>query len=134
MLIFVTSEYCLEVKRMVAAIYLTSGNSDSGSSNKVLVTQQRRRCKKIRQSDAELVQIFWAAPMEALFGQSTIAPVIGNAEKTLEQNRWRGVGVPYKKISGKVLYRKSDVVAYLENYRLVSSTSEYEQNGGDHNA
>jgi hypothetical protein len=83
------------------------------------------RDTKHKKSDAELVQIFWSAPMEAFFGQETVAPVVDCSTKTLESNRWRGAGIPYRKCSGRVLYRKADVVSWIESHALVTSTSEY---------
>ena len=88
---------------------------------------KNRSRNKPKKPDSELVQIFWAAPLEAFFGQETVAPVINSSMKTLECNRWRGVGIPYRKVSGRVLYRKADVVSYLESYHLVGSTSEYKR-------
>jgi hypothetical protein len=82
--------------------------------------------KRVRKSEMELVNIFWAAPNEAFFGQETIAPVTNASAKTLEANRWKGVGIPYRKTSGRrILYRKSDVITWLEGHQLVNSTSKY---------
>jgi hypothetical protein len=88
------------------------------------------RAVKSKKSDSELVQEFWNAPMEAFFGQETVGPVTNKSIKTLECDRWRGAGVPFRKCSGRVLYRKADVVAWLESHKLVFSTSEYEQEVG----
>lgn len=90
---------------------------------------RNKRCRgKPKKSAVESVQIFWNAPMEAFFGQETIAPVINSSTKTLECDRWRRRGIPFRKtITGRVLYRKSDVVAWLEGHQLISSTSEYKQ-------
>lgn len=78
-------------------------------------------------TDNELVQIFWAAPIEAFFGQETIAPVTNKSIKTLECDRWRGLGIPYRKVGGRVLYQKRDVVGWLESHALVNSASEYKK-------
>ncbi|NBX85437.1 MAG: hypothetical protein EBQ95_07520 [Gammaproteobacteria bacterium] len=78
-----------------------------------------------KQPNSELVQIFWAAPNEAFFGQETIAPVIQRSIKSLESDRWRGQGIPFRKCLGRVVYKKSDVIAWIENHALVTSTSEY---------
>jgi len=85
-------------------------------------THYRRKPQK---SELEQIQIFWKAPIDALFSDNTIAPVIGRSIKTLQCDRWRGKGIPYRKCGGRVLYRKSDVIAWLESHKLVSSTSEY---------
>lgn len=80
-----------------------------------------------RPSGIELIKVFWAAPIEAFFGQEVIAPVSNKSIKTLESDRWRGLGIPYRKIGGRVLYQKQDVVRWLESHALVTSTSEYKQ-------
>ena len=85
-------------------------------------TQRKKREKKL---DGELISSFWAAPVEAFFSQETIAPVTNKSFKTLECDRWRGLGIPYRKIGGRVLYQKRDVVTWLESHALVNSTSEY---------
>lgn len=85
----------------------------------------RKRTQKPKKPDAELVSAFWAAPNEALFGQETIAPVLNKSIKTLEADRWRGKGIPFRKCNGRVTYRKADVLHWIESYELVTSTSQY---------
>ena len=89
-------------------------------------TKQPRKPRIItpRLPEIELIKNFWAAPSEALFGQETIAPVINKSIKTLEADRWRGSGIPYRKCSGRVLYRKSDVVSWIDKHELIKSTSD----------
>lgn len=65
--------------------------------------------------------------MEAFFSQEIVAPVTSKSLKTLEAERWRGNGIPYRKCSGRVLYRKLDVVQWLEGHALIHSTSEAEE-------
>ena len=91
----------------------------------LLEGKDKLRGTKHKKSDAELVQIFWSAPMEAFFGQETVAPVVDCSTKTLECNRWRGKGIPFRKVNGRVLYQKCNVINWLESHALVSSTSEY---------
>lgn len=79
----------------------------------------RKRRPKTKKADAELIQCFWDAPMEAFFGQETMAPVTNKSIKTLESDRWRGAGLPYRKCSGRVLYRKVDVVSWIESHELI---------------
>ena len=81
---------------------------------------------------AELIKLFWEAPKEAYFAQKTIAAVISRTTKTLECDRWRGKGIPYRKCGGRVLYCKSDVIAWLESHKVVTSTSEYKNGGASH--
>ena len=76
--------------------------------------------KKIKKSAAELVQIFWSASPDAFFNQETIASVLGKSAKTLECHRWLKKGIAYRKINCRILYRKSDVVSWLEEHEKVS--------------
>lgn len=99
----------------------TINNSPTSSE----VTLRKRRTITPTKPDCELVQIFWSAPREAFFGQETIAPVTNKSIKTLECDRWRGLGIPYRKIGGRVLYQKCDVINWLKSHALVTSTSEY---------
>lgn len=87
----------------------------------------RVRIEKVKRSDTEWISIFWSSSMDALFNQEAIAPIINKSVKTLEADRWRGQGIPYRKCGGRVLYRKSDVINWIENHKLVTSTSEYTQ-------
>jgi len=80
---------------------------------------------KLKEPNADLVKIFWQAPQEAYFDQRTVAPVTGRSIKTLECDRWRKSGIPFRKIGGKVLYQKKDIVEWLESHALVLSTSGY---------
>ncbi len=105
-------------------------NSSLPKHNEKIIPRKQRN-KRLKKSDAELIQLFWSAPNEAFFGQETVAPVTNTSVKTLESNRWRGKGIPYRKCSGRVLYRKSDVIAWLEGHELVYSTSEYQKEGMD---
>lgn len=82
-------------------------------------------------SKNELISSFWQSPDEAYFDQGTVAPVIGCMPKTLERDRWRGQGIPFRKVGGRVLYQKKDVIQWLNSHALVTSTSEYEKGGAD---
>lgn len=84
---------------------------------------RKKRTTKSKKTDIELVNIFWTSAIEAFFGQESIAPVTNKSIKTLECDRWRGIGIPYRKVGGRVLYRKTDVVSWLEGHELVHSTS-----------
>lgn len=88
---------------------------------------RKQRTSKPKKPDAELVQLFWFAPPEAYFDQFTVAPVTGRMPKTLECDRWKKSGIPFRKIGGRVLYQKRDVVHWLESHTLFTSTSEYKQ-------
>ncbi len=67
---------------------------------------------------------FEFAPPSSLFNQQTIAAVLNCSTQLLERNRWAGSGVPYLKIGHKVLYRKSDVLDFLQQQKVYRSTSD----------
>lgn len=90
-------------------------------------TQQITRRKKHQKPDLEQIKEFWEAPIEAFFSEAKLAPVIGCSVKTLQCNRWRKSGIPFRKVSGRVLYKKADVIAWLESHPIVHSTSEYKR-------
>ncbi|MFA6303148.1 MAG: DNA-binding protein [Legionella sp.] len=96
-------------------------------SEKDQKTKRKPRTSLLKQSDIELIKIFWEAHPKALFAQEVIAPVVQRTIKSLESDRWRGGGVPFRRCSGRILYRKSDVIDWIENHKLVTSTSEYNQ-------
>ena len=57
---------------------------------------------------------FWAAPPEALFPPRIIARVRNVSPSALERERWLASGPPYLKIRGRVLYRKSELLAWID--------------------
>ena len=75
---------------------------------------------KNKKTPAELSQIFWAASDECLFTQATVAAVLQRGTKTLERDRWKNSGLPYRKLLGSVLYKKSEVLEWIEqNSKLI---------------
>lgn len=75
-------------------------------------------------SRLHLLNEFEFAPTSALFNQHTLAAVLDCSTQLLERNRWEGKGVPYLKIGHKVLYRKSDVLSFLQQQKIYRSTSD----------
>jgi hypothetical protein len=63
--------------------------------------------------DINPVLIFWQAPEAALFPTKIIAKVRCVSEALLERERWAGTGPKSIKLGGRVLYRKSDVLAWI---------------------
>lgn len=78
--------------------------------------------------DIELIKLFWASPDQALFSPETIAAVTLRSVKTLECDRTRKIGVNYLKMGGKVLYRKSDVVSFLNSFESIVCSQIVEEN------
>lgn len=58
---------------------------------------------------------FWQAPDDALFSPKKIAIVLQKSKSWLQAQRCNGGGIPYIKLSNKVIYyRKSDVMKFLD--------------------
>lgn len=75
------------------------------------------------QDRIKVLSDFEAAPASAIFDQKIIAIVRDCSTYTLERDRWAGGGIPYLKIRRAVRYRKSDVVAWLDQHELCYSTT-----------
>jgi hypothetical protein len=75
------------------------------------------------QRSAALIQQFCAYPPEALATTDMVAAYLGCSKAKLERDRWAGGGIPFKKISRSVRYKKADVLAYLECCPRLLSTS-----------
>lgn len=102
-------------------------NSNPNLNVSAQATPRKKRLTKQKNSNEELIRQFWSAPAEAYFNQFTIAPVTGRTSKTLECDRWKKCGIPFRKVGGRILYKKSDVINFLESHALVTSTSQYNQ-------
>ena len=77
-------------------------------------------------SVADLRNEFWDAPLEALLDRPTTAAGMGYSVPWLELRATDGGGPRYLKMRRRVLYRKADVLAWLEaNSTKAASTSEY---------
>ena len=57
---------------------------------------------------------FWSAPDDALFSTPVVARVRGVAVATIERERWQKTGPKHLKVGGRVLYRKADVLAWIQ--------------------
>ena len=83
---------------------------------------------------------FDVAPMDALFPQDHVAVVISCSPRWLELARYKGKGPPFVRtggrfvknrrgdpqwFGGRVLYKKLDVLAWLDAQPRFGSTSEY---------
>lgn len=82
---------------------------------------------KNKLSRLQLINEFESAPDSMLFNQNTLAATLDCSTQLLERNRWAGQGVPYLKIGRKVLYRKSDVLGFLQQQKVYHSTTEESQ-------
>lgn len=78
-------------------------------------------------SALDLVRQFWDAPMEALFRPPVIALVLCKTQAWAERKRTVGGGPRFIRIGRRsVVYRKSDVLEWLNSQQQVGSTSEYD--------
>ena len=59
---------------------------------------------------------FWQAPPEALFKRATIAVVLSKSISWLERKALDGDGPPFRKLDRHALYKKQDVVEFIEKY------------------
>lgn len=82
---------------------------------------------KTKLNRLQLINEFESAPDSMLFNQNTLAAILDCSTQLLERNRWAGEGVPYLKIGGKVFYRKSDVLEFLQQQKVYRSTSDQGQ-------
>jgi hypothetical protein len=62
-------------------------------------------------------QKFWDAPDDALFNRPEISEVRRCSVAKMDYEAWRGTGIPVIKDSGRALYRKADVLRYLQSCR-----------------
>ena len=56
-----------------------------------------------------------------LLTQAYLAEVLFVSERKLERDRHEGTGIPFVKIGRRVLYRREDVLMYLEANRFTST-------------
>ena len=78
---------------------------------------------KTKLNRLQLITEFESAPDSTLFNQNTLAAILDCSTQLLERNRWSGEGVPYLKIGRKVLYRKSEVLGFIQQQKVYRSTS-----------
>ena len=74
---------------------------------------------------ASPITLFWDAPLSALFKQPVIAQVLVKSESWCERARWEGNGPKFLRIGRSIVYKKADVVDWLDKHQSVTSTSQY---------
>ena len=55
---------------------------------------------------------------ECWLTESEVSELIGVTRATLQNWRWRRVGLPYSKFMRSVRYKESDLYAYMESGRI----------------
>ena len=79
-------------------------------------------------TQAELIQLFWSAPDEALLNRKTVAAGLSLSPITLEIYAVKGGGPPYVKRGQNVLYTKKDVLAWhAAKSRRINSIAELQR-------
>jgi len=66
------------------------------------------------QTFSEMKKSFWESPMDALFDRTTLVVVTGYCMAWFERQAWAKKGIPYLKGKRRCLYRKSDVLEWIE--------------------
>lgn len=86
--------------------------------------------KPLRPEHAELRDLFWSAPDEALLDRKTVAAGLSRSTGWLELRARKGDGPIFLKVgTHRVLYKKGDVLAWFENYaKRLTSTSALPRN------
>lgn len=69
------------------------------------------------QQSAPLLSAFWAAPSDAYFPPDVVALVLQVTPLTLAAQRWKREGLPWYRPGKTPLYKKGEVLAFIEQAR-----------------
>ena len=72
---------------------------------------------KGKKTEQELIRIFWESHPESLFSEKTVALIRNLSPSTIQKERWGRKGPKYVKVEGKILYKKSDVIEFIEGFK-----------------
>jgi hypothetical protein len=75
-------------------------------------------------SRTQLLREFEEASATALFNQLTVAAILDRSVASIERERGRGTGIPFRRIGHAIRYSKRDILAWLSQYQAVRSTAE----------
>lgn len=67
---------------------------------------------------------FYSLPHDALVDRETVAAVRYVTRQTIELEAIRGGGIPYRRVGRRALYRKADVLSWMESSNVVRSTAQ----------
>lgn len=62
--------------------------------------------------------------LPALLTQKEVADYLRISHKTLERDRWLGMGLPYLKFGRTVRYRASDLLDFVNEYTTMNDSDE----------
>jgi predicted DNA-binding transcriptional regulator AlpA len=72
----------------------------------------------------ERANAFWASSPESIHDQVAVCAALGKSLSWAERSRWQGGGPRFIRVGRHVRYRKSDVVAWIEQQPAGTSTSQ----------
>lgn len=84
----------------------------------------KSREKQPARTEADLRGEFYALPAEALVDRETVAAASYRSYQTIEILAIKGGGPAYRRVGRKALYRKADVVAWMESASPVENTAQ----------
>jgi hypothetical protein len=84
----------------------------------------RESKKMVVKSRTQLLREFEEASVNALFTQITVAAILDRSVASIERDRGRGTGIPFRRIGHSIRYSKRDILAWLSQYRAVRSTAD----------
>lgn len=86
-------------------------------------TPDKEQLKRERRAE------FYALPDEALVDRETVAAVRYIEVQTVELEAIRGGGIQYRRVGRRALYRKSDVLDWMNRGKVVSNTAQLQGAG-----
>jgi hypothetical protein len=66
--------------------------------------------------EADLILLFWSAPDEAHLPPEVLAAARNVTTSLLDRERWQGIGPPYRKVNGRVLYHAGGSRAWMKEF------------------
>ena len=67
---------------------------------------------------------FYAGDPDQYFDRPTVAAVRYSGTQTLESEAIRGGGIPYRRVGRRALYKKADVLSWIERNAVVQNTAQ----------
>jgi hypothetical protein len=72
--------------------------------------------KKIKKTSEQLLNFFWEASNNCYFTDETVALVLCLEKQTMAKYRCEGKGPKFLKLNGRILYRKQDVLEFVNTF------------------
>ncbi len=78
-----------------------------------------------------IITRFWNAPDEAFFTRDELAAIRRCSISKIEREAWEHTGIAFRKDGNRTLYKKRDILAYL-NTTCVTASPAMQIQGGNH--